>query len=80
MVRVRAEFLGPFGRHGRNLQPIEPRLRIVLCFQLFKKIEKPSTCEMRSVILFLCARNMKPADIHRDFVRCMENITRVIQW
>jgi hypothetical protein len=31
MVRMRAEFVGPFGRHGRNLRTIEPRLRIVLC-------------------------------------------------
>jgi hypothetical protein len=31
MVCIRAEFVGPFGKHGRNLQTIEPRLRIVLC-------------------------------------------------
>jgi hypothetical protein len=31
MVRMRAEFVGPFGRHGRNFQTIEPSLRIVLC-------------------------------------------------
>jgi hypothetical protein len=31
MVRMRAEFVGPLGRHGRHLQTIEPRLRIVLC-------------------------------------------------
>jgi hypothetical protein len=31
MVRMRAEFVGPFVRHGLNLQIIEPRLRIVLC-------------------------------------------------
>jgi hypothetical protein len=31
MVRVHSEFVGPFGRHGRNLQTIEPRLPIVLC-------------------------------------------------
>jgi hypothetical protein len=30
-VRMRAEFDGPFGRHGGHLQTIEPRLRIVLC-------------------------------------------------
>jgi hypothetical protein len=30
MVRMRAEFVGPLGRHGRHLQTIEPRLRIVL--------------------------------------------------
>jgi hypothetical protein len=31
VVRMRAEFVGPFGRHGHNLQKFEPRLRIVLC-------------------------------------------------
>jgi hypothetical protein len=31
---------------------------------MFKKIEKPAACEMRSVIRFLNARNIKPADIH----------------
>jgi hypothetical protein len=30
------------------------------------KIDKPVACEMRSVIRFLNARNMKPADIHRQ--------------
>jgi hypothetical protein len=29
---------------------------------MFKKIEKPTACEIR----FLTARNMKPADIHRQ--------------
>jgi hypothetical protein len=33
---------------------------------MFKKIEKPAACEMRSVIRFLNARNMKPADIYRQ--------------
>jgi hypothetical protein len=31
MVRMRAEFVGPLGRHGRHLLTIDPRLRIVLC-------------------------------------------------
>jgi hypothetical protein len=31
IVRMRAECVGPLGRHGRHLQTIEPRLRIVLC-------------------------------------------------
>jgi hypothetical protein len=31
---------------------------------MFKKIEKPAAHEMRSVIYFLNARNMKLADIH----------------
>jgi hypothetical protein len=31
---------------------------------MFKKSEKPTACEMQSVIRFLNARNIKPADIH----------------
>jgi len=31
---------------------------------MFKKIENSATCEMRSVIHFLNAKNMKPAEIH----------------
>jgi hypothetical protein len=31
-----------------------------------KDIERPADCEMRSVIRFLNARNVKPADIHRQ--------------
>ena len=33
---------------------------------MFKKIETPAACEMRSVIRFLKAKNMKPAEIHRQ--------------
>jgi hypothetical protein len=33
---------------------------------MFKKIENPTACEMRSVIRFLNAKNMKPAEIHRQ--------------
>jgi len=33
---------------------------------MFKKIENPTTCEMRSVISFLNAKNMKPGEIHRQ--------------
>jgi hypothetical protein len=33
---------------------------------MFKNIESPAACEMRSVIHFLNARNMKPAYIHRQ--------------
>jgi hypothetical protein len=35
-------------------------------FKMIKKTEKPAACEMRSVIRFLNARNMKPAAIHRQ--------------
>jgi hypothetical protein len=37
MVRMRAEFVDPFGRHGRNLQTIEPRLLIALCVYYVQK-------------------------------------------
>jgi len=35
-------------------------------FIIFKKIENPAACEMRSVIRFLNAKNMKPAENHRQ--------------
>jgi transposase len=72
MVRMRAELVGPFGRHGRNFQTIEQRLRIVLCVYNVQEIEKLAACEMRSVIRFLNARNMKPADIHRKLCEMYE--------
>jgi hypothetical protein len=76
MVSMRAEFIGPFGRHGRNLQRIEPLLRAFCVFKMFKKIEKAAACEMPSVIRFLNARNMKPADIHRHLCEvCGEQAT-----
>jgi hypothetical protein len=33
---------------------------------MFKMIERPADCEIQSVIRFLNARNVKPADIHRQ--------------
>jgi hypothetical protein len=33
-------------------------------FKTFKVIERPAECEIRSVIRFLNARKVKPADIH----------------
>jgi hypothetical protein len=36
-------------------------------FTIFKKNEKPATCEMWCVIHFFNARNMKLADIHYPF-------------
>ena len=33
-------------------------------FIIFKKVENPATCETRSVICFLNAKIMKPAEIH----------------
>ena len=40
---------------------------ILFCaFKVFRIIELPADCEMQSVIRFLNARNVKPADIHRQ--------------
>jgi len=33
---------------------------------MFKKTENPAACELRSVIRFLNAKNMTPAEIHRQ--------------
>ena len=33
---------------------------------MLKMIERPADCELRSVIRLLNARNVKPADIHRQ--------------
>jgi len=33
---------------------------------MFKKMENPAACEIRSVIRFLNAKNMTPAEIHRQ--------------
>jgi hypothetical protein len=66
MVRLRAELFDSLSRHGRKLQTFEQCLRIVLNFLMFKKIENPVACEMRSVIRFLNAKNIKPAGIHRQ--------------
>jgi len=34
-------------------------------FIMFKKIENPTACEMRSVIFFFIVKNMKPAEIRQ---------------
>jgi len=31
---------------------------------MFKKTENPAACELQSVICFMNAKNMKPAEIH----------------
>ncbi|KAJ4448998.1 hypothetical protein ANN_00390 [Periplaneta americana] len=40
--------------------------KLVSLVEMFKVIEHPTDCEMLSVIRFLNARNIKPADIHRQ--------------
>ena len=40
---------------------------VLLCvFKMFKMIERPADCKVRSVIRFLNTRNVKPADTHRQ--------------
>jgi hypothetical protein len=40
---------------------------VLFCaFEMFKMIERPADCEIRYDIRFLNARNVKPADIHRQ--------------
>jgi hypothetical protein len=40
---------------------------VLFCaFKMFKMIECPADCEIRFVIRFLNARNVKPADMHRQ--------------
>jgi hypothetical protein len=66
MMRMRAEFVGPLGRHGRHLQTMEPRLRIVLCVYNFQENRETRHMWSPTVTCFLHARNMKPADIHHQ--------------
>jgi len=65
MVRMGAEFVDSVAKHGRNLQTFEHCLASFRVFLMFKKIENPAEYEMRSVIRFLNAKNMTPAEIHR---------------
>ena len=47
---------------------------------MFKKIQNPAACEMRSVILFLNAKNMTPAVIHRHLCDVYEEHAVMVQW
>ena len=53
-------FLSKFCRHLNSVYAS------CCVFIMFKKIEIPTACEMRSVIRFLNAKNMKPVEIHRQ--------------
>jgi hypothetical protein len=72
---MRAEIVDHFGRQEHNLQIIKPRLRIVLYVQNLQENREARRMRMRSVIRFLNARNMKPADIHRQLCEvCGEHV------
>ena len=66
MVRMCAKFFDSLSRHGSNLRHLNSVYASCCVFIIFKKIENPAACEMRSVIRFLNAKNMKPAEIHRQ--------------
>ena len=67
MVCMRAEFVESVARQGRDAICRHSNSVYASCsvFIMFKKIENPVACEMRSVIHFLNVKNMKPAEIHR---------------
>jgi hypothetical protein len=48
---------------------------VLFCaFKIFKMIEHPTDCEIRSLVRFLNVRNVEPADIHRQICEvCGEN-------
>ncbi|GBM81161.1 hypothetical protein AVEN_226976-1 [Araneus ventricosus] len=54
------------GDNCTQLQLCRSPVRSVLCIQIFKIIESPAPCEVRSAIHFLSARNLSAADIHRQ--------------
>jgi len=66
MVCMRAEFF--ILRQGTDAICRHLNSVYTLCcvFIMFKKIENPAACEMRSVIRFLNVKNMKPAEIHQQ--------------
>jgi hypothetical protein len=76
MVHISAEFVGPLGRHAICRQ--SNRVYASSCvFTMFNKVDKPATCDMRSVIRFLNVRNMKPAEIRQLCEAYREHAVRV---
>ena len=62
MVRMHAKFVDSMARQvHRHSNSVYASCCV---FIMFKKIENPATCEMRSVIRFLNVKNMKPGEIH----------------
>jgi transposase len=41
-------------------------MRSSFCLEMSMKIENPASCEIRSVIKFLNAKNVRPAEIYRQ--------------
>ena len=62
MVRMRAEIVDSVVKARKQFADN----RTVFCVYKVQKIQNPAACEMRSVIRFLNAKNMKPPEIHRQ--------------
>ena len=66
MVRMRAEFLIVCQGTDAICRHLNSVYASCCVFIMFKKIENTAACEMQSVICFLNAKNMKPAEINRQ--------------
>jgi hypothetical protein len=54
---------------------------VLFCaFKMLKMIELPADCEIRSVMRFLNARIVKPADIHRNICTVYGEIPWMVEW
>jgi hypothetical protein len=80
MVRMCAEFIGLLEGTDAICRQSNHVYASSCVFTTLKKIEKPAACEMRSVTRFLNARNMKPADIHRQLSVWPQHCGRFASW
>jgi hypothetical protein len=62
-VRLRGDFSGA-ERHIVSFHSLF--ISSPFCFEMSMKIENPASCEIRSVIKFLNAKNVRPAEIYRQ--------------
>jgi hypothetical protein len=63
---MRAIFPHSLASHRRQYEKSDSVYVLFCAFKMFKVIERPANCEIRSVIRFLNAINMKPDDIRRQ--------------
>jgi hypothetical protein len=62
--RMRAVFLHCFGKPPKSNTRIVNSVYVLFCaFKMFKMIERPADCEIRSVIRDFNARNVKLTDM-----------------
>jgi hypothetical protein len=61
-----AVFPHSLASHRRQYEKADSVYILFSAFKMFKMIEHCTDCEIRSLIGFLNARNVKPADIHHQ--------------